>query len=137
MDLNVSALGKAEREIYEEARELLETGTGVTAFVERFFGPAGKLAAWSKNEAERGKLVQSELYQWLQRQAAELRRQEAQIFERDAEACSGRLTITVPRSLHAALKQEARWEGVSLSELIRLKLAVPFQLAIRTGSSRR
>jgi hypothetical protein len=34
----------------------------------------------------------------------------------------------MPKSLHAALKREAAKEGVSLSELIRLKLGYPYHL---------
>ena len=48
-------------------------------------------------------------------------------FERETRSSSGRLTVVVPRSLHGALKGEAANEGVSLSELIRLKLAVPYR----------
>ncbi len=39
----------------------------------------------------------------------------------------GRLTVSVPRRLHVALKREAAGEGVSLSELIRLKLSWPYR----------
>jgi len=48
-------------------------------------------------------------------------------FEKEIAAHSGRLTVVVPKSLHAALKKEAAQEGVSLSELIRLKLGVAYR----------
>ena len=35
--------------------------------------------------------------------------------------------MVVPKSLHAALKREAVQEGISLSELIRLKLGVAYR----------
>jgi predicted HicB family RNase H-like nuclease len=131
MELNVRKLGKTEKDIYREARRALNSGIGAAAFAEKFFGPGGRLATLCTSEAERRDLVRSDLYKWLQARAAELRKQEAQRFEQEVESCSGRLTIVVPRSLHAALKEEAGWEGVSLSELIRLKLGVPYRVIAR------
>jgi predicted HicB family RNase H-like nuclease len=72
-------------------------------------------------------IVGSDLYRWLQASLASLRREEAAEFDRQVESVSGRLTVVVPKSLHAALKNEARAEGVSLSELVRLKLSLPYR----------
>ena len=120
--MNPKHLTSTEREIYREAQKMLAKEATAVGFSERFFGPSGSLQKLWKNEAERKKVVVSELYQWLSQRLAELRTQEAKAFEQEVETFSGRLTIVVPKSLHAALKREAMHEGVSLSELIRLKL---------------
>ena len=72
-------------------------------------------------------LLASELHRWLKEKYEQLRLTDAAKFERETKVASGRLTIAVPRSLHAALKSEAAAEGVSLSELMRLKLSMPYR----------
>lgn len=120
-------LNNAEKAIYDEARRLLDEGMEAPMFSERFFGPEGRLRGLAATAQERAALTRSTLYQWLQEQVERLRGGEARRFEQETAAASGRLTIVVPRSLHAALKSEAVSEGVSLSELIRLKLGVPYR----------
>lgn len=114
--------------MHREAREMRSQGAGAAEFSARFFGPKGRLSALWTNDAEREKLVRSDLYKWLQQQLAEVRRQEAKVFERQVETLSGRITIVIPKSLHRALKDEAAQEGVSLSEIMRLKLSAPYRL---------
>jgi hypothetical protein len=125
--MNVKHLTKTQREIYREAQRMLAEKASAVLFSASFFGPTGSLRKLWKNEAERKEVVASELYQWLSQRLAELRTQEAQAFDQEVETFSGRLTIVVPKSLHAALKREAVREGVSLSELIRLKLGVAYR----------
>ena len=127
MVLDESNLDPREREIYRKATELLEQGVDAPAFSARFFGLNGELAQLGKGREERQEILKSELYQWLKARYTELRLRDAARFEQETRAAAGRLTVVVPRSLHAALKSEASNEGVSLSELIRLKLAVPYQ----------
>lgn len=127
--MDVKRWTKREREIYKEAQAMLTEGTNAPAFSQRFFSQGGRLSELGPDEAARRRVVASELYAWLRQQFEELRRQEAEAFERETRALSGRLTITVPKSLHAALKREAMAEGVSLSELIRLKLGVSYRTA--------
>lgn len=38
-----------------------------------------------------------------------------------------RITLRVPRSLHAALKKEAHSEGISLNQLCLTKLSIPLK----------
>jgi hypothetical protein len=47
------------------------------------------------------------------------------------EAPSGKLNVRMPKSVHAALSQEAKSEGVSLNALIVSKLAVQLRAAVR------
>ncbi len=109
------------------ASQMLHAGADAPTFSSRFFGPKGELRVFGETREEREHIVRSELYRWLRERYEELRLRDASRFEQDIKSASGRLTVAVPRSLHAALKSEAAAEGVSLSELIRLKLSIPYR----------
>lgn len=125
--MDVKTLNKTEREIYQEAEQLRVRGSSAPAFSARFFGSDGLLRKLWKTDAERKAVVASELYQWLKKCLTGIRDREAAEFEKEVASLSGRLTVVVPKSLHAALKREAVQEGISLSELIRLKLGVAYR----------
>ena len=127
MALDESSLSPRQREIYRHAVQLLERGVDAPAFSARFFGSNGELAQLGEGREERQEILESDLYRWLKARYTELRLQDAARFEQESRSAAGRLTVVVPRSLHGALKSEASSEGVSLSELIRLKLAVPYR----------
>jgi predicted HicB family RNase H-like nuclease len=129
--MNIDNLCDAEKQVYQAAVNALQAGVTAPEFSRQFFGPNGMLAELCENKDDRKALASSDLYRWLQDQLAELRRREVEEFRREVESLSGRLTVVVPKSLHGALRQEAAEEGVSLSELIRLKLAVPYALTVR------
>lgn len=138
--LTVKTLTDDEKVIYQAAVGALRKGTTVAAFTEQFFGPEGMLRRLGTTRTEREALVTTELYRWLQQQVAELRRTEAKTFNQEVAALSGRLTVVVAKSLHGALRREAVEEGVSLSELIRLKLSLPYSEAVAllsTGTKRK
>lgn len=82
-------------------------------FSQAIFGPGGLLEGASRTVEERKALVPTDLYKWLQGQLAELRRKEVQEFEAETAALSGLATISIPKSMHAALKREAKFEGRS------------------------
>jgi len=125
--MDVKSLDKVEREIHEEAERLRSQGASAPAFSARFFGSDGLLRKLWKTDADRKAVVASELYQWLKNRLSEIREREAAEFEKEVASLSGRLTVVVPKSLHSALKREAVQEGISLSELIRLKLGVAYR----------
>jgi predicted HicB family RNase H-like nuclease len=127
MKIDETDLSQAEKDVYRTAKKLLGTGVDAPTFSTHIFGPEGELSSLSKDRAERRRLLKSDLYRWLKAQYDELRLRGAARFDHELKAASGRLTVVVPRSLHAALKSEAASEGVSLSELIRLKLSVPYR----------
>ena len=128
----------SEAQLRKEATALLKKGTTASEFSAYFFGPNGKLTAMCSSSEERKALTKTELYRSLQKKLATLRSSESQTFEDETQSVSGRVTIVIPKSLHHALKMEASSEGVSLSELMRLKLAVKFsQSAARLPKSRR
>lgn len=131
---------EVEERLRASASEMLESGADAPTFSARFFGPKGELSLLGKTREDREQIVRSDLYRWLRERYEELRLRDASRFEQDIKSASGRLTVAVPRSLHAALKSEAAAEGVSLSELIRLKLSVPYRqvaslLVPRTNST--
>ena len=128
MQIDETQLNAAEGAIYRKALDLLKEGIDAPTFSARFFGPDGALSRLGgKDRESREKLVESELYRWLKDHYSRLRLRDAARFNQDLKTTSGRLTVVVPKSLHNALKTEAQAEGVSLSELIRLKLAVPYR----------
>lgn len=118
----------SEESIRREAEALLQRHVSVGEFSSRMFGPDGLLRQLCKTEEDRRRLVGSPIYKDIRKMLASLGKREIADFEDDVERLSGRLTVVVPKSLHAALRVEAGQEGVSLSELIRLKLGLPYRL---------
>ncbi len=127
MTIDESSLQDAEKRLRDIATSMLETGTDAPTFSSRFFGPKGELSRLGETRQDRAVILRSGLYRWLKERYEELRLRDVAQFEQETKLASGRLTVAVPRSLHAALKSEAAAEGVSLSELIRLKLSIPYR----------
>lgn len=121
---------RTRNRIRAAAERMLAAGIDAIAFSQKFFGSEGLLRQLWKTDAERREMMRSDLYRWLHERLSRLQRVEVEAFEKEVEALSGRLTITVPKSLHASLKREAAREGVSLSELIRLKLTIPYRESV-------
>jgi predicted HicB family RNase H-like nuclease len=125
--MDTTKLTALETRIFEQAREMLDRGVDAPTFSAAFFGPSAELSQLCGSREERERLLKSELFRWLKSKWKELRLRDAVKFDQELKLASGRLTVAVPRSLHAALKSEAAAEGVSLSELIRLKLTIPYR----------
>jgi predicted HicB family RNase H-like nuclease len=121
---------QTEKTLLREAEALLKKGATAPEFSAHFFGPKGKIPSLCRTQEQRAALSKTSAYKQLQRMLSTLRSKEAKVFEKEIEQLSGRVTITVPRSLHAALKREAAFEHVSLSELMRLKLSVPYKVSL-------
>ena len=140
MVLDEAKLSAQDRGIYQRAAKLLGEGVDAPTFSARFFGPGGELSKLGGGREERQRVLATDLYRWLKACYTELRLWDAARFDQEIRSESGRLTVVVPRSLHAALGSEASSEGVSLSELIRLKLAVPYrqmtELLVAPGAGR-
>lgn len=130
-------MNATEKAIQLQAKKLLRDGVTAPEFSRIFFGPQGRLRELWTTSQERRQVVGSELYRWLQQQLAGLRSREVEEFEEEVRGLSGRVTIVIPKSLHAALKREAQLEGVSLSELMRLKLAVQYSQSTRRLTAKR
>ncbi len=131
--MNAKTAEHTEKALLHEAQALLKKGASATEFSAYFFGPKGKVPSLCHTRKQRDALASTSAFKRLQKMLSTLRSKEARSFEREIEQLSGRVTINVPRSLHAALKQEAAFEHVSLSELMRLKLSVPYKASLGLG----
>ncbi len=125
--IKANRLSPKEQKIHQRATELLAQGVDAAAFSASFFGPQGELSGLAASREERRQVLGTELYRWLKAEYTQLREKDTEQFEKELKVSPNRLTVVVPRSLHAALKNEASGEGVSLSELIRLKLSIPYR----------
>ena len=128
-----NAIELLEKRVRNEVESLLAAGAGAREISARIFSPGGLLAKLANDRAARATFTASGTAGWVKAQLADLRTREIREFEREVETLSGRMTLIVPKSLHAALKREAASEGVSLAELLRLKVSVPYrELAFTT-----
>ncbi|MEK7316909.1 MAG: toxin-antitoxin system HicB family antitoxin [Candidatus Eisenbacteria bacterium] len=116
-----------EANVRREVEALLAAGSNARVISARVYGPDGLLRKLAQDREAREAFTRSGVASWLKERLAELRTDEIGEFERDIESLSGRMTLVVPKSLHAALKREAAAEGVSLAELLRLKASVPLK----------
>ena len=131
--MSEKTLEQAEKALLQEAEGLLKKGVTATELSVHFFGPSGRLASLYATPRQRAAFAKTNACERIQKMVSALRAKEAAAFDREIEGLSGRVTINVPRSLHAALKREAAVEHISLSELMRLKLSVPYRLTLRLG----
>lgn len=116
-----------ETTVRREVEALFAAGATVQEVTARVFGPKGLLSTLAADRKEREAFVATPVAAWLRERLAEQRGREIDEFERETASLSGRMTLVMPKSLHAALKREAAAEGVSLAELLRLKASVPLR----------
>lgn len=116
-----------ESAVRREVDALLAAGATAREIAGRVYGPDGLLRELAGDRTGRETFTRSEVARWLDERLEELRRREIDEFEREVDSLSGRMTLIVPKSLHAALKREAAIEGISLAELLRLKVSVPYR----------
>jgi predicted HicB family RNase H-like nuclease len=131
--MSSKSLEQTEKALLRDAETLLKRGVSAAEFSAHFFGPKGRLPSLGRTKEQRAALARTAAFKKLQKMLSTLRAKEASAFEKEIGQLSGRVTITVPRSLHAALKREAAYEHVSLSELMRLKLSVPYKDSLGWG----
>jgi ribosomal protein S30 len=119
-----------------EVQEALAQCQTVRELSRALFSPEhGAFAKAGKTRAQREQLAEHPLYRQAQSRLSELRQVEAVAFRAKTAAPDSRparMTVQIPRSLHAALKTEAAREGVSVSELVRLKLGFPYSALSQT-----
>src|SRR5205807_1516858 len=99
-------------------------------FSNYFFAPDGRIANLASSKSEREAFLKTDVYARLKQLSSDLRKRDVEAFETAIRSASGRLTVIVPKSLHAALREEANREGVSMAELIRVKLACPLSMSV-------
>jgi predicted HicB family RNase H-like nuclease len=115
-------MGKSE--LVQSAKRLLADAKTWADLSNALFDPnEGLLAGAFRSREERAAFVQSEEYRQI-RNLLEEAITRTGIVGGAAPTKSGRFVVRLPRSLHAALEREANQEGVSLNQLVVVKLAV-------------
>jgi hypothetical protein len=123
---------KALANVEADVRKVIAEATSASELTQKLFGAKGVFVDLGQTEADRQKISHTPLYKAARDRLSELRSTELTQFKNRVDAIEmkrkvSRLTMNVPGSLYDALKDEARGEGVSLSELVRLKVSVPYK----------
>lgn len=84
----------------------------------------GLLVRAFPNRKDREKFLKTEEYRKIRAKLAEAM-QRTGVAAGATPDKSGKFVVRLPKSLHAALEQEAKQEGVSLNQLAVTKLAIP------------
>ncbi len=92
------------------------------------YGIGGKLGELFPTQAERARFVKTEQHREIVALLEELQGGDGPDPLPEA---SGRFVLRLPRSLHAALMEEAKAEGISLNQLCVAKLATQLRAAVR------
>jgi len=111
------------RDVFAEAQSLAEKSKTWADLSNALFDPLDGLVAKSFPEAaDRVAFRKSEAYEQLHK-LVEQKMQQTGVLAGSVPKKSGRFVVRVPRTLHAALEQEAVAEGTSLNQLVLAKLS--------------
>jgi predicted HicB family RNase H-like nuclease len=112
--------------ILAEAKGLAEKSKTWADLSNALFDPLdGLVAKEFSDAAERAAFWKSEAYEHLHK-LVEQKMQQTGVLAGSVAKKSGRFLVRVPKSLHAALEQEAAAEGTSLNQLVLAKLSARF-----------
>jgi len=112
-------------EILAEAQRLAAESESWADLSNALFDPAaGLVARCFPDEAKRRAFRKSDAYDALH-SLVEQKMGQTGVLAGSQPKKSGRFVVRLPRSLHAALEQEAAAEGTSLNQLVVAKLAAP------------
>lgn len=113
-------------DILAEAKGLAEKSKTWADLSNALFDPLdGLVAKGFPKAAERAAFRKSEVYEHLHK-LVEQKMQQTGVLAGSVPRKSGRFIVRVPRTLHAALEQEAAAEGTSLNQLVLAKLSARF-----------
>lgn len=117
--------------IVEEARKDFEAGLNWMDFSNKYFGIGNPYVP--KDQAERKEFLASPEYKQVQDWKFALEKMQPEVDAPDREiewgpnqeepGYNGKILVRVPKTLHRALVEEAKREGVSLNQLCLAKLA--------------
>ena len=125
---------RKSKELLESAKSLAADAASWADLSNGLFDPEeGLLAKALPTRAQRARFVQSPEYREIRR-LLETVIAKSGMVEGAEPTKSGRFVVRLPRSLHAALEQEAREEGVSLNQLVAAKLAVQLRSLTRPSA---
>ncbi len=120
------------RELVAFAERLRDAGLNWVQFQNALYGPGGKYGELFPAQSDRLAFSGSKADEAIDRiQDALPEAPSAAALPDVIEPPSGKLNVRMPRSVHAALVEEAKSEGVSLNALIVSKLTVQLRAAVR------
>ena len=123
------------RDILADARDLAEKSKTWADLSNALFDPLdGLVAKRFPDTAERMKFRKTDIYDSLH-SLVEEKMHETGIEKGSIPRKSGRFVVRLPKTLHAALEQEAISEGTSLNQLVLAKLAAPIGSLFRNGTA--
>ncbi|MAT16793.1 MAG: hypothetical protein CMJ46_16160 [Planctomyces sp.] len=97
------------------------------------FGPGGKASELFTTREERSWLTQSDYRKQLDKITSSLAESPEDPFGQIYQESTGKIALELSKSLHAALKIEAKEEGVSVRRLIELKCAMQLKALVHPG----
>jgi predicted HicB family RNase H-like nuclease len=116
-----------KNELLKRARELARAAKTWAEFSNSLFNPDdGIITQAYPSRSDREAFMKSDTYRRI-RELLNETIERTGLVEGATPQKSGRFMVRVPRSLHAALEQEAAHEGVSLNQLVAYKLAAQIQ----------
>jgi hypothetical protein len=128
---------KVSRAIVAKAREILafaeqraREGVNATELSNALFSPTGKATLAFPTEPERRAFSRTKEYKTVLALLAALPRPAATEIIDLATPANGEITVRLPRSVHAALLDEAKAEGVSLDQLCVSKLVAQLRAVL-------
>ena len=122
-------MGKAD-DILNEAKRIASESTTWADLSNAIFAPfTGLIATTFPDEQERKAFRKSPTYDALH-ELVRKKMEETGLIEGATPTKSGRFVVRPPRSMHAALEQEALAEGTSLNQLVLAKLAVQLSTVV-------
>jgi hypothetical protein len=126
MKKSLAASASAKRlTLLESAKKLAASATTWADLSNALFDPVdGILAKAYPNREERAAFIRSKEYEGI-RGLIDAAIARTGLIEGATPKKSGRFVVRLPQTLHAALEREAGREGVSLNQLVVVKLAVP------------
>ena len=114
-----------EKDILKSAEDAAAVAKNWADLSNALFDPVdGLIAQAYPTRAERAAFVKSDVYRQVQALISKARERTG-LVEGSVATKSGRFVVRMPKSMHAALEQEASAEGVSLNQLVVAKLAIP------------
>jgi hypothetical protein len=120
-------------EIQVEAKRLAKKSKTWAELSNALFDPIeGLVAKHFPDAARRTAFRKTDAYESLHKLVEEKMRETGVVAGSEPRK-SGRFVVRLPKSLHAALEQEAAAEGTSLNQLVLAKLAVGLGSLVRSG----
>lgn len=111
-------------DLLAHARKVARTTTDWMEVFNAVFAPGGAFGRLFPSEQERLEFMQTTAHQEIYDLVWKLQDQYGDRAADERQAASGSVVVQMPRALHAALKDEAEEQGVSLNVLCVAKLAM-------------